>query len=212
MPQESEIPGEKGRFFFSTNRIEALVDSIFAFSMTLLVLTLTLPDSATEAGAAKLSDLLGGQAHKFLNYFFSFMIAAVFWVIHHHQFRWIRRADTGLLAINAVFLMFVALMPFSTDIAGDFAGKVTAEVFFAGNVLVLGLLLTANWAYVVRRGLIDPNIGPETTAMEFKRNLVIPGISAISIVLSFFFSPWSLWLYFFTPVVLLFRPRNETAG
>ena len=39
--------------------------------------------------------------------------------------------------------MFVALMPFSTDLVGDFSGQITAEVLFAGNLLLLGLLFLA---------------------------------------------------------------------
>jgi uncharacterized membrane protein len=42
MPEKSS---GKSRFVLTTRRIEALTDCIFAFAMTLLVLTLTLPDA-----------------------------------------------------------------------------------------------------------------------------------------------------------------------
>ena len=198
---------DKSGFNLSTHRIEALSDGIFAFAMTLLVLTLTLPDTLGQSTNIGLPDLLSGQVHKFLNYFFSFLILAIFWIMHHQQFHWIRRVDTRLLWINIITLMFVALMPFSTDIAGDFSDEVAAEVFFAGNVMALGLLLLANWAYATRNhGLVDSDIGQKVIVLELKRNTVIPLISAIVIGLSFFISPWSLWLYVITPFVLLFGP------
>jgi len=208
-PVTTKPADDKPVFYLSTHRIESLSDCIFAFAMTLLVLTLILPDAVGQSNTG-LPSLLSGQAHKFFNYFFSFLILAIFWITHHHQFHWIRRVDTRLLWINIITLMFVALMPFSTDIAGDFSGNVTAEVFFASNVMALGLLFLASWAYATHNHrLVDSDMGQKMIALELKRNTVVPLISAIVIGLSFFISPWSLCLYALTPFVLFLRPLHH---
>jgi uncharacterized membrane protein len=177
--------------------------------MTLLVLTLTLPDDLAQSTHASLSNLISGQLHKFLNYFFAFLILAIFWIMLHQQFHWIRRADIKLLLINIFILMFVALMPFSTDIAGDFSGSVTAEVFFASNVMVLGLLTVVNWAYATHHHhLVEQDLEPAIIRTEFRRGAVVPLISAVVLGLSFL-APWNLWLYLVVPIALLLRPRRR---
>lgn len=199
---------DKFGFSLGTHRIEALSDGIFAFAMTLLVLTLTIPDGqSTNIG---LQALLSGQVHKFINYFFSFLVLAIFWVVHHQQFHWIRRADPKLLWINIISLMLVALVPFSTDIAGDFVGRVTAEVFFAGNIMALGLLFLANWAYATHNHqLVDSSMDRETIIRGFEQNAIIPIISGMAIILSFFIPTWSLWVYIVTPFAMIFRPLSH---
>ena len=132
----------KSRFVLTTRRIEALTDGIFAIAMTLLVLTLTLPDMLeTQLG---LSQLLADQWPKFFNYALSFVLLAIFWIVHHQQFHVIRRTDRGHIWINIGILMFVALMPFSTDVAGDYSGETLAELLFSANLMILGLLFLLN--------------------------------------------------------------------
>ncbi len=207
-PQMTESDSEKkAGLTLTTGRIEALTDGIFAFAMTLLVLNLSLPDSVTGLANIKLYDLLFGQAHKFFNYALGFILLAIFWVVHHQQFHQIKRTDSRLLWINIFALMFVALMPFSTDLVGDFGGQTTADVFFAGNLLILGLLFLVNWTYATRNHrLVAHDLGREVIAQGIRRNLVTPAISVIVIMLSFFIPHWSLWLYVLVPFVLVLRP------
>jgi len=69
----------KTRFVLTTRRIEALADGIFAIAMTLLVLTLTLPDMMDTK--LSLSQLLTDQWPKFFNYALSFLLLAIFWIV-----------------------------------------------------------------------------------------------------------------------------------
>ena len=201
-------PGkEKPVLALTTSRIEALTDGIFAFAMTLLVLNLVIPDAVSEQSHLQLQDLLLGQAAKFFHYFLAFMLLAIFWVRHHRQFHWIKRTDSRLLWLNILILLFVAMMPFSADIVGDYAGSITANIFFAGNMLMLGLLFLANWAYATSNPkLIDPELDMVTIIQLRRRGIVEPAISAIVIMLSLFIPEWSLWLYLLTPFVMLLKP------
>jgi uncharacterized membrane protein len=195
----------------ATSRIEALTDGIFAIAMTLLVFNLILPDGAAQQANIGLYQLLYNQAAKFFHYVLAFMLLAIFWVRHHQEFHWIKRTDSRLLWINIFILLFVALMPFSTDIVGDYVGNTTANVFFAGNMLMLGLLFLANWAYATRNlKLLDPKLDMATIIQFRRRGIVIPAISAMVIVLSFFIPEWSLWLYLLTPFIMLLKPLRRS--
>ncbi|MBM3149148.1 MAG: DUF1211 domain-containing protein [Chloroflexi bacterium] len=201
---------KKFEFHLTTHRLEALSDCIFAFAMTLLVLTLTLPDAMAELVNVKLHELLAGQAHKFFNYFLGFMLLAIFWMRHHWQFHWIKKTDSSLIWINVFILLFVALMPFSTDVVGDFGSSNTAEVLFATNLLVLGLLFVANWAYATRNHrLVDSDLDEEIVTNGLRRGMVTPIVSAVVIVLSFFIPEWSLWFYLSVPLILLIPPFRQ---
>lgn len=203
---ELDSEGKHG-ITLSTGRLESLADGIFAFAMTLLIMSLIFPDTVPESANMEVQDLLFGQADKFINYAMSFILLAVFWLAHHQQFHYIKRTDSRLLWINIFLLMFVTLVPFSTDIVGDFSGQTNAEVLFAVNLLMLGLLFWANWVYATRNHrLVDPELRREIIARGTRRNLVTPAVSLIVLVLSFFIPQWSPWLYLSIPVMLSIGP------
>jgi uncharacterized membrane protein len=194
----------------STRRLEALTDGIFAFAMTLLVLTLTLPD-ATQT-KLNLSELLAAQWPKFFNYALSFALLAVFWIVHHQQFHFIRRTDRSHIWINIGILMFVALVPFTTDVAGDYSRQTIAELLFSGNLLILGLLFLLNWWYACRNHrLIDTNLSQRTINRGLVRNCITPGVAAISMIVALFIPRWGLTVYLLIPIIELhpwFRGRD----
>src|SRR5215471_1982543 len=94
------------------NRIEALTDGVFAVAMTLLVLDIRVPELHQPLATAELPLKLLSLWPKFLSYTISFVILGVYWVGHHVQLSFIRRADRPLLWINILFLLWVALVPF----------------------------------------------------------------------------------------------------
>ena len=202
-----ELVTHKTGAVLTTRRIESLSDAIFAFAMTLLVLNLVIPDSSAGLSTAGLNDLLLSQLHKFFNYALSFVLLAIFWIAHHQQFNYIQRSDSRLTWINIIILMFVALMPFTNDLAGDFSGKTTAEILFVGNILVLGLLFLVNWVYATRGSrLVDHDLDRALVSRGIRRNLVLPTVSIVALALSVFIPPWSLWVYLLVPVILWLKP------
>ncbi len=85
-------------------------------------------------------NLLYSQMHRFFNYALSFLLLSIFWIVHHQQFHVIKRSDQRLLWINIFILMFVALMPFSTDLVGDFNQTIEAYVPGKKDRIKLGFL------------------------------------------------------------------------
>ncbi|NYT11411.1 MAG: DUF1211 domain-containing protein [Methanomassiliicoccales archaeon] len=192
---------DKGEFLgLTTHRIEALTDGVFAIAMTLLVLSLNLPEITSQES---FHDLLYGQVHVFLAYVLSFLLLAVFWIIHHYQFHRIERTDRVLLWINIIILMFVALMPFSTSIVGDYPSEPLAKAFFDMNLFILGLLFYVNWRYASgQHRLIDPNMPQEKIELVGRKSLVIPIVSLVSFVLAFLITDYSSISYLLIPIIL----------
>src|SRR5215475_9204742 len=98
------------------NRIEALTDGVFAVAMTLLVLDIKVPELQQPLATAELPLKLLSLWPKFLSYTNSFVILGVYWVGHHFQLSFIRRADRPLLWINIFFHLWATPEIFSTSL------------------------------------------------------------------------------------------------
>ncbi len=186
----------------STKRVEALTDGVFAIAMTLLVLNLEIPTMPKGAAAQVLPKLVLGLWPNFFNYALSFILLAIFWIVHHRQFRYIKFIDHKLLWINILGLMFIALIPFSTSLIAEHGDVQVAALFFECNLLAIGSIFYMHWSYATgKRHLIDPNLSAQTILLNKKRNLVTPTISLVCIGLSFLTPDWSEVPYFAIPFI-----------
>jgi uncharacterized membrane protein len=117
-------------------RVVNLSDAVFAIAMTLLVLTIDVPDvPASELAAAMLGDLpqLGAYA-------LAFALVASLWHTHHKLFHRLAWVDVGLVATDLVFLGLVALVPFPTSVLGSYPTSTAAIAPFLGLFVVLNLV------------------------------------------------------------------------
>jgi uncharacterized membrane protein len=186
----------------STHRIEALSDGIFAFAMTLLVLDLQFPDAAVSSGIP-LATLLFGQLPRFFNFFLSFVLLAIFWVIHNQQFHHIKRTNEQHLWINIGLLAFVVLIPFSASLEGDFEGQMLAEFFFAGNIFMVGLFFLANWAYaVVGKRFADPALEEDHIRGSLIQGAVVPLVALLAMIAALFIPRHSSYLFLLIPLII----------
>jgi uncharacterized membrane protein len=188
----------------TTRRIETLTDGIYAISMTLLVLNLTLPEVGTElTESVAVHNLLFGQGQKFFNYALSFILLALFWIIHHQQFHFIKRTDRTHLWINIFTLMFIVLIPFSTSLVGDYSSDTAAHLFFSANLFIIGLFNSLNWAYATKGyRLVDRRIDPERIAVGKRRGLVTPCVALLDMVVAVINPVFSSYIYLGIPIIL----------
>jgi uncharacterized membrane protein len=189
----------------TTNRIETLTDGIFAIAMTLLVLNIHLPEAGVT-NQPELYALVIAQSRLFYNYALSFILLAIFWIIHHQQFHYIKRTDRRHLWLNIFILMFVCLMPFSTSLTGDYHGDWMAGLFFGSNMFILGVLFYLNWIYATKDyRLVDRDLDPHRIAIGKRRSAVTPLVSLLAIALSLIIPTMASYSYILI-VVILYHP------
>lgn len=189
----------------SKSRIEALTDGVFAVSMTLLVFEIKVPGFAPEAGAGGLARHLATLWPNFVSYAISFFVLGIYWVGHHNQFHFIRRSNRPFLWLNIVFLFFVTLIPFSAALISGHFDDPIAIAFYGGNLIAVGLLLDAIWAYATRgRRLVDKDLAREAVRRASRRILIAPCAFAVAIALGFFNTKASLILYAVTTIYYFF--------
>ena len=180
----------------SRNRLEALVDGIFAFSMTLLVTGLIIPHFSKTEAEAKLAIKIAEMRSEIISFLVAFFVLASFWHMHNRQFHYVRRVDSGVMRITLFILACVVLMPFITNISGDYSDVQVAVDLFHVNMFSLGLFFLIHWWYLTRNpDITSVAISSRDASNGMYRCLITPGISALGFVLSFISPSWSMATY-----------------
>ena len=183
------------------NRLEAFSDGVFAIIITIMVLELKVPHSASLAALLQLWPV-------FLSYVLSFVFLGIYWNNHHHMLNAVGRISGRNLWANLHLLFWLSLIPFVTGWMGE-------NHFATGPVALYGVvLLCAACAYLLlQRSLIKAD-GPDcllaqAVGGDWKGNLS-PLTYAAAIALAFV-HPWiSCALYIVAAAVwLLPDPRIE---
>ena len=161
--------GEPGQQASGLGRILALSDGVFAFSLTLLVVSLSVPTATSNSALA--SQLLD-QAPTYFSYIISFVAVASIWYGHHESFKYIRRYDGRLIALNFGSLLLIAFLPFPTAVLGRNQQEPLAAILYALTLALSNLFFAATWWHASRgRRLVRSDLSPEIVRLRFYRTL-----------------------------------------
>jgi len=191
------------------DRITTLEDGIFAFSMTLLVTTIEIPSRYTSTPLPDpVAHILLKVIPDFLHYIVAFVILAVFWYLEHQRFLCVTWIDRKIVAMTVVTLIFVALIPFSSNLAGDYPADPLGGIVFELNVMAIGLSSFAQWKYMRKTSdLCRPTVHEATLVREMAFALVLPVLSVLGIALALLKIPYSVIVYALFPVFFLLSDR-----
>lgn len=184
-------------------RIVAFSDGVFAIAITLLVLNLEIAKGLTEG---QIDNALWAQREDFLAYAISFAVIGRFWLVHHRFFGEVEAFDGRLIGLNLVYLGFIVLIPFSSELLGEYGGKSTALIFYSVNLAVVVLVGQLMSYDARRRGMTK--IDDRTHRENQIRGAYIAGIFLLSIPLAYVapqIAPY-FWL------VLFVDPASRLAG
>jgi len=191
-------------------RLDQLSDGIFAIVMTILVFEIKAPIIATTSSSLDLYIAIKAMTPIFLSYLLSFSLLFTYWRAHHFFVSvYAKNIDTNLTNLNALFFLFVALVPFTTSLLGDYSENQLAVIIFGINTIIIGLCLFFIRSYVFKSDHIH-NI--EVTREEIHRGTIrifVPVLFAfLAILLSFVNTKLSLGL--FTAAVLFNFSHTST--
>ena len=148
---DQQRSAEARRARATTDRVEAFSDGVIAVAITLLVLTLTVPDPAK----GDLTHALLNNWPEYAAYLVSFATIGIVWVNHHAVFGLIERVDRWLLFLNLTLLLTITLVPYTTNlvartlVAGS--GTAVAAVVYNGTFVVMGAAFQGVFRYAVGR-------------------------------------------------------------
>ncbi|MBQ72691.1 MAG: hypothetical protein CMJ67_07265 [Planctomycetaceae bacterium] len=113
-----------------SERLTVFTDGIFAVAFTILALRLSPPRDALSTGSDLMTMVSANSAALFA-YFITFYVLSEQWMRHLRLFDRKVFADTGMLWINLVLLMFVAFMPFATELTTDPGGRTAILLYLS---------------------------------------------------------------------------------
>lgn len=172
-------------------RIVAFSDGVFSIAITLLVLNLTVSKGLSTADlTSELFDLWDNL----LAFALSFAVIGRFWVVHHRFFAEVDAFDGRLLGLNLLYLGTIVLIPFSSEVLGEYGGETPSVVVYSVNLAAV--VLVGLWMGVDarRRGLTS--IDDETHHESRVRSTYIAGVFMLSIPLAFVVPRVAAYLWF----------------
>jgi uncharacterized membrane protein len=137
MEQDSMVAVRYGRETPEFGRVANLSDAVFAIAMTLLVLTLDVPDPA----AGPLADALLATLPQLIAFVLAFTLVANIWWEHHKFVARLATLDRPLIGGTLVLLGAVALVPFPTSLIGNAPTDRAAVLPFIGLFIFIGVVL-----------------------------------------------------------------------
>jgi uncharacterized membrane protein len=129
-------------------RVANLSDAVFAIAMTLLVLTLDVPDPA----AGPLADALLATLPQLIAFVLAFTLVANIWWEHHKFVARLATLDRPLIGATLVLLGAVALVPFPTSLIGNAPTDRAAVLPFIGLFVFIGVLFLLLYWHAQRAG------------------------------------------------------------
>lgn len=201
---------EYNPYQISKERLETIVDAIFAFSMTLLALGIEVPKILESQAAVELPVYIGKILPQFILFVIAFLVLATFWVEHHRQFHNLRIVDPTVLSLNIAILIFIVLIPFTTDIAGSYDRVEIAVILFHTNILLLGALFVAHGKYLTQAShLCGAGSDIQSREKRFWFLATTPSVAILGIAVSVFSPPYSMMVYLLIPIIFVIRKILE---
>ena len=178
-------------------RLDQLADGIFAIVMTILVFEIRIPDYIGVVSEQTLLQSLINLSPIFLSYLLSFSLLFTYWRSHHFiESILAKNIDTHFSNLNAVFFFFVGLVPFSSHILGSYAYSKTAIIFFAANIIFIGLSLFIMRQYGIKSETIENATVTKVENEHANMRILFPvGTAFIAIFVSFWSGDIAILLF-----------------
>jgi uncharacterized membrane protein len=203
----SEEPRERT---LELDRLVNFSDAVFAIAATLLVLSISFSFRLEPPDLdRKLWREFGDVLPQVLTYALSFFVIARLWLGHHRMFKVIRRIDGRFISLNLVMLGLVALLPFPTEVFGNYPNDRPALIVYCVAVSAPGIVSALMFQYAAQDNrLINPATPREWVIHSQLRALSIPAVFLTSIPISFvavgLAQLWWLWM---APLRIYFTRR-----
>jgi uncharacterized membrane protein len=162
-------------------------DAIFAFAITLMTLSIDIPNLSPNLTESELLSRLYDMYPQVESYIISFAVIAIFWVSYHQVFNFIKESHISMVYLNLLFLLFITFLSVSTSLVINYGSYQIPYVLYCILVIMTSSLLALIWWFGTKDyRLIDKNIHPLFIKGLMVNILLIPLVFAISILISFF--------------------------
>ena len=176
-------------------RLESFSDGVFAFAITLLVLSIPIPD-IKSADNQLLTTALLRAVPQLIPYVTSFATIGIIWLNHHSMFHDVEKVGHTTLTLNLLLLLVVAFIPYPTGVIGRYGALRSAVVLYGATFTASGLAFSALWFDIRRNRLSRVREDDARIRSTTLRNLIGPVIYPLATALAFLAPRTSLGIFF----------------
>jgi uncharacterized membrane protein len=101
-------------------RLEAFSDGVFAIALTLLIIEIKIPATASVHSASELWQAIGSIFPSLFAFILSFTIILITWVNHHTAMKLVDKSCATFMYANGFLLLTVVIIPFTTSLLGEY--------------------------------------------------------------------------------------------
>lgn len=162
-------------------------DAIFAFAITLMTLSIDIPDLPINLTESQLISRLNDLYPQVESYIISFAVIAIFWISYHQVFNFITKSHISVVYLNLLFLLLITFLSITTSLVIEYGSYQIPYVIYCVVVIMASSLLALIWWYATKNyRLVDKDIHPLFVRGMMVNLLLVPFVFAISILVSFF--------------------------
>jgi uncharacterized membrane protein len=170
---------QRGREEFA--RVLAFSDGVFAIAMTLLVVTIAVPN----VSQARLGRALREMVPEFVSFFISFVVIGKYWLAHHRFFSLLGSISGRLISLNLLYLAVIAFLPFPSALIGEYEQAALAVVLFASSLGAASFLEVVLFVEARRSGSLAREIPADVYRFGLAAQLLPVGLFALSIPVAY---------------------------
>jgi uncharacterized membrane protein len=182
------------------SRLEAYSDGVIAIIITIMVLEIQVPNTATWDVFVLLLPTLFGYA-------LSFVFIGIYWNNHHHLLHTVNKVTAGIMWANHNLLFWLSLVPFATAWMSKTHNQTFSVVAYAVLLFVCGS------SYEILQRAIIASLSPENPTrkvlQKFSYKAIISvGSYGLAIPIAFWSTTLAVGLFVFVAIVWLVPSKS----
>ena len=188
------------------SRLEAFCDGVFAIALTLLIIDVKLPSTASIHSNSDFWRALQSITPSIFAFLLSFGIILITWVNHHATLKLIRGSSASFIYANGFLLLTVVLFPFSTSLLGEFLltdHAAPAVVLYESVIVVQAVAWILLTRTALSNGLTKDDYSTATMRDGLRNGVAAFALYSICAILAIWFPltiaivttlSWIVWL------------------
>lgn len=170
----------------SLERLKGLSDGVIAIVLTLLVLSIEVPKGHDFSKDGLLSYVAKFE-YQLTVYAVSFVLIGGYWIQHNVMFHYFRNSTRGLMWVNLLFLFFLTLLPFTTQLIGTYQYQPLVIVIYGiVNAICSCTLAFMWWGANHLVPVVWPKIDSKVVRSMTSRTLIGLVLSVLAIGVAFY--------------------------
>jgi uncharacterized membrane protein len=195
-----------------TSRVETFSDSVMSIIITIMVLTIKIPDVTRQGSALVLRHDLQNLLPYIITYAFSFMMIGIFWINHHYMFHLLEKTDEALLAQNLIFLFWMSLIPLGTAMVSANPNIAESAVVYGSIMLLTTISFAFMRVYTLRKNLVHKDADKDIAAkirwvsLKARTKSIIGSLAYLCAIPLAYVNVYLAYVIFLIPPIIFFIP------